>query len=122
MHKMWGKTVTKYRSKRTEIDGISFASKKEAGMYCQLKLLERAGDVSELKTQVPYVLQGGFTRSDGVKVRPIKYYADFTFYDHRMARFRVVDCKGYRTAVYELKRKMFDYIMREEGIWLEETL
>ena len=122
MYKMWGKTVTKYRAKRTEIDGISFASKKEAKMYSELKLLESVGDISDLKMQVPYVLQEGFVRSDGSKIRPIKYYADFTFYDHRKARFRVVDCKGYRTALYELKRKMFDYIMREEGIWLEETL
>lgn len=122
MHRMWGIPVTKYRAKRTEVDGIVFASKKEAAMYAELKLLQQAGDISDLKLQVEFVLQEGFTRSDGKKIRPIKYFADFSFYDRRRACFRVLDCKGIRTQVYEIKRKMFDYTMREKGIILEETI
>lgn len=119
---MWPQSGTKYRAKRTEVDGIVFASKKEAGMYSQLKLLERVGDIKDLKIQVPFVLQEGYLRSDNKKIRPITYVADFTFYDCRKGRFRVLDCKGYRTSMYELKRKMFDYTMREKGIILEEVV
>ena len=38
----------KYRSKRTVIDGITFDSKKEANRYCELKLLEKSGEIKIL--------------------------------------------------------------------------
>jgi hypothetical protein len=33
--------------------------------------------------------------------------ADFTFYDEREKRDRVVDVKGFRTEVFKLKAKLF---------------
>jgi len=36
--------MSKYHSRKTEIDGIVFDSKKEANRYCELKLMERAGE------------------------------------------------------------------------------
>ena len=41
----------KYRSKRTVIDGITFDSKKEANRYCELKLLEKSGEIKNLDLQ-----------------------------------------------------------------------
>ncbi|TGR16203.1 DUF1064 domain-containing protein, partial [Mesorhizobium sp. M1C.F.Ca.ET.196.01.1.1] len=46
----------KYRNVPTTIDGIRFASKREALRYCDLKLLERAGEISGLKLQPRYPL------------------------------------------------------------------
>ena len=50
------KKKSKYKNKTTIIDGISFDSAKESNRYCELKLLERAGEIINLKRQVPYLL------------------------------------------------------------------
>jgi dsDNA-binding SOS-regulon protein len=41
----------KYLNKKTEIDGITFASKKEAKRYSELKLLEKAKKIEDLQLQ-----------------------------------------------------------------------
>ena len=46
----------KYRSKRTVVDGITFDSKKEANRYCELKLLEKSGEIKNLELQKKYIL------------------------------------------------------------------
>ena len=47
----------KYRNKRTEVNGIVFASKKEATRYCELKTLERCGAIRDLDCQVRLPLE-----------------------------------------------------------------
>lgn len=42
----------KYRNKKVEVDGVLFDSKKEAGRWSELRLLERAGQLSNLSRQV----------------------------------------------------------------------
>jgi hypothetical protein len=42
----------------TKIDGYNFASKLEAAVYCQLKLLERAGEISDIRCQHKLHLTG----------------------------------------------------------------
>lgn len=39
----------KYHNRKTVIDGITFDSAKEARRYMELKLLERAGEISNLQ-------------------------------------------------------------------------
>lgn len=46
----------KYHSKKVEVGGIIFDSKKEAKRYSELLLLEKAGAISELQRQVKYIL------------------------------------------------------------------
>ena len=48
--------MTKYHAIKTVYDGITFDSRKEARRYAALKLLERAGEISDLRTQVKYEL------------------------------------------------------------------
>ena len=84
--------------------------------------MEKTGKIKDLKFQVEFTLQEGFTGLDGNKVRPIKYIADFTFNDLENNRFRVFDTKGYHNEVYAIKRKMFDYHMKDKGIMLEENI
>ena len=48
--------MNKYRNKKCVLDGIEFDSKKEMRRYSELKLLERAGEISDLKIQVPFLL------------------------------------------------------------------
>lgn len=48
--------ANKYGAKPCEVDGIKFASKAEAKRYGELKLLERAGQIRDLKVHVEYPL------------------------------------------------------------------
>lgn len=83
----------KYRSKKVKVDGISFHSKKEATRYKELKQLERAGEISDLRLQVKYVL----IPAQGTIVE---------------------DTKGFRTKEYIIKRKLMLYI---HGIRIREV-
>lgn len=49
-------SYNKYLNKFTEVDGIKFSSKKEAKRYSELKIMENAGIISDLKLQVKFVL------------------------------------------------------------------
>ena len=98
----------KYHSKKTAIDGITFDSKKEANRYCELKLLEKAGKIKDLKLQHKFELQPLFKKS-GKTYRPIYYIADFTYFDLERMRNVVEDVKGFKTKEYMLKKKMFEY-------------
>lgn len=48
------KKKLKYNNVRTEVDGIWFSSQKEAGRYCELKFLEKAGQIANLQLQVRF--------------------------------------------------------------------
>lgn len=112
----------KYFAHKTKVDGITFDSHKESFVYQQLLLMQKAKKISKLLLQPEFVLQQPYTNSAGIKIKAIKYRADFSFYDHEEKCFRVVDVKGFKTAVYKLKKKMFDYIMRDSGLYLEESI
>jgi len=75
-----------------------------------LKLLQRAGEIKDLKLQAPFILQEGFIDYTGKTQRPIKYIADFMYLEtKRPDMFTVEDCKGHRTKEYLNKRKLFLY-------------
>ena len=69
-------TYKKYRNKETTIDNHTFASMGEANRYCELKLLEKAGLISDLQLQPKFELQPKF-KKDGKTIRAINYIADF---------------------------------------------
>ena len=46
--------MSKYKNKKTEVDGIVFDSGKEASYYRFLKEQEEAGEISNLRMQVSY--------------------------------------------------------------------
>ena len=100
-----GGKPSKYRSKKVEVDGITFDSQKEANRYQELLLEKRAGLVLDIELQPSFELQEGY-RDAGKWVRPIVYIADFrvTYADGRVV---VIDTKGFRTKEYRLKKKLF---------------
>lgn len=89
--------MNKYRSIPTVVDNIKFASKREAARYSELKLLERAGVIKDLKLQVPFVFS-----YDEVKI--CTYISDFTYIEGN--RQIVEDVKGTPTPVYLIKKKL----------------
>ncbi|MDR3243256.1 MAG: DUF1064 domain-containing protein [Elusimicrobiota bacterium] len=98
------KKIHKYHAQKTEIDGITFASKKEARRYAELKLLEQAGKIKDLQLQPRFCLQDGFVYQ-GKKIRQIEYVADFQYLIGDV--WIVEDCKGMRTEIYKIKKKIF---------------
>lgn len=109
---------SKYGNKRIVMDGEHFDSMKEAARYQELKLLERAGEIRELKRQVPFVLIP-VQKDDKGKVieRELKYIADFTYIEKGKLVRTVEDVKGLRTEVYKIKRKLMLY---RNGIRIKE--
>lgn len=125
----------KYKNKKVVIDGITFDSKKEAGRYKELKTLERAGIIHDLKRQVKYVLiPAQYERTSSIYVkgnnkgklkkgrlieRECAYYADFVYLQN--GNVIVEDVKGYRNGqaynLFVIKRKLMLYV---HGIAVKE--
>lgn len=114
--KKWEKpTTNKYKNKKVVIDNILFDSKKEASYYTYLKLLEKAGKITDLELQKKFVLQPSF-KLNGKTYRGVTYIADFVYKEN--GQVHVIDTKGYRTEVYKIKKKLF---MKKYGIEIEEV-
>lgn len=100
---------SKYYNRRIVIDGIVFDSVREANRYRELKLLERAGEVHDLKMQEKYRLIPAQYRDGKCVERECAYYADFDYIDSH-GKHIVEDTKGIRTKDYIIKRKLMLYI------------
>jgi hypothetical protein len=109
-------STIKYHNKKTEIDGVVFDSRKEALRWHELKLMEKAGLISDLRRQVPFSLIPNLKDDSGKVIeRAVKYIADFCYIQNGEAV--VEDVKGIRSKDYILKRKMMLYF---HGIRVKE--
>lgn len=109
-------TKSKYHSRKQTIDGHVFASKKEAARYAELKLLERAGIISDLELQKRFELIPS-QRIDGKVVeRPCYYVCDFAYCEG--GKQVIEDAKGMKTEVYKIKKKLMLY---KYGITIKEV-
>ena len=97
------KKKSKYNNVITEYEGIKFRSKKEKERYCELQILEKAGCIKGLKLQVPFEVAPSVEWGD-VKLKAIRYYADFVCTDTVSGQKVIEDSKGKKTALYLLKR------------------
>jgi hypothetical protein len=92
---------SKYRNQKTECNGIQFDSRKEAGRYQELLMMQRAGQICHIEIQPRYdlVVNGsklGFYRADfryEVVATGVQVTED-------------VKSKATKTAVYCLKKKL----------------
>lgn len=104
------KNASKYKNRKVERNGVQYDSKKEAARGAVLELKQRAGEVSELKRQVKFVLQESFkihskkTKQGFETIKEIAYIADFTYF--MGGQFYIEDVKGYKTPEYKIKAKM----------------
>lgn len=105
---------SKYRAKPTVVDGIRFDSMKEARRYGELKLLERAGEISELELQPRFPLTVHFW-DDHERIG--EYRGDFRYYD-RNGEEIVEDVKGFKTPLYRWKKK---HVEAQYGIQIREV-
>jgi len=98
--------VNKYHNRSVVIDGLSFDSRAEAARWCELRLMERAGEISDLQVHPVYTLAEGFRNRSGQWRGPITYEADFAYVEG--GQQVVEDVKGVRTAAFQIKRKLFE--------------
>lgn len=123
----WNKG-SKYHSSKVSFQGQSFDSRREWRRFQELKLLEKSGEISELRTQVKYILipaqrepetigkRGGILKGKLIE-REVSYIADFQ-YKNKSGDLVVEDSKGFRTKEYIIKRKLMLYV---HGIRIKET-
>jgi len=107
------KKRAKYNNRRVQVDGIWFDSVKESKRWLVLKARQQAGEITDLRRQVPFPLHG----KAGDKIA--SYKADFTYLEGN--RYIVEDVKGgnaTKTDIYRLKRK---WMKAEYDIDIRET-
>nr|DAW21324.1 MAG TPA: Endonuclease [Caudoviricetes sp.] len=128
--------MKKFNNRETVVDGIAFDSSKEARRYWELKLMERAGRISDLQRQVTYILIPT-QRAEGTEVykrgpnkgqrkpgevleKECRYVADFVY--TRDGKTIVEDVKGYKQGgaykVFVIKRKL---MLERYGIQIQEV-
>ena len=93
--------MSKYKAVPTAIDGVIFASKKEAARYAELKMLLKIGLIKDLQLQPRFPLV-----VNGIKV--CEYRGDFRYMTKDEADV-IEDVKSVatKTVVYRLKSKLF---------------
>lgn len=93
--------MSKYKAIRTEVDGIMFASKKEAMRFKELKFLLQEERISDLVLQPKFPIE-----VCGKKI--CTYIADFMYNED--GKQVIEDVKGVKTSVYRIKKKLTEAI------------
>lgn len=131
----FGAGNNKYNAHKTEVDGKSFDSHKEAARYVQLTMLEKAGEIKDLRLQVKYILIPAQREPDTIGARggvkkgklieqELSYIADFVYTETETGQMVVEDVKGYKQSdaaayrVFTIKRKLMLYL---KGIRIKEV-
>lgn len=109
--------MSKYNAQKTTVDGITYDSRKEAQRAQELRLMLKAGIISNLREQVPYELIPAQKNEYGKVIeRAVIYKADFVYDEN--GKTVVEDVKGVRTKEFVIKRKLMLY---EYGIRISEV-
>lgn len=121
------RSKSKYGNYKIQRDGLTFDSVKEFKRFCELSLLERAGEIQDLRRQVEYELipaqyeeipTGEIYKRGDRKGQPkmervciekkCSYVADFVYTEN--GETVVEDTKGFKTKDYIIKRKLMVWI------------
>lgn len=123
--------MSKYHARKVTRNGRTFDSAKEARRFGELSLLQRAGEISDLRCQVKYILipaqrepdtvgKRGGTIKGKMLERECAYIADFVYKQNGVEI--VEDVKGYRDstayALFTIKRKLMLWV---HGIKIKEV-
>lgn len=113
--------TNKYQAQKCEFNGEKFDSRKELAHYLELRLLERSGEITDLRRQVKFELIPAQKDEKGKCLeRAVTYIADFVYKDKQGITV-VEDVKGYKEggaySVFTIKRKLMLYF---HGIRIKE--
>lgn len=107
----------KYHNRKATYDGEQFDSLTELSRWKELLLIQRAGEIKDLRRQVPYELIPTQKINGKVTEKSCKYIADFVYTD-KSGKTIVEDVKGVKTAEYIIKRKL---MLKVHGVEIFET-
>ena len=107
------KPRSKYGARRLRIDGITFDSKLEADRYQQLKLLERAGEITGLEYHKKFVIIPKSKHGNDVY-----YEADFFYFENGKPIIEDTKSEATVTAVYKIKKRL---LAETQGITIKEV-
>jgi Protein of unknown function (DUF1064) len=93
-------------------DGVVYASKRERNRFESLRMMESAGLITELRTQVKYEL---VPKQEGE--RAVTYTIDFQYRDQQ-GKMHYEDAKGAITQQYIIRRKLMLWF---HGIRIEQV-
>jgi adenine specific DNA methylase Mod len=107
---------SKYGSKKCIFQGEVFDSKHELNRYQELRLMEEAGIIKDLKRQVKFeLLPAQYSKTRKTKKgkprcieKSVSYIADFVYMMH--GERIVEDAKGFKTPEYRLKKKLLLWV------------
>jgi hypothetical protein len=100
------RSKNKYRARKITIDGITFDSAAEARRWSQLRLMQRAGEITCLRRQVAYVLAPAVRYAQAKRGTPaLRYIADFQ-YETKTGETITEDVKGVLTEGFGIKRHL----------------
>lgn len=102
---------SKFRNKGKRVDGVWFASGREYKRWCELKLMERNGDIRDFQFQKVFKIE-----VNGVWIT--SYRADSVYFDVKKNQVVVEDSKGFKTKDYEMKARLMKAVF---GIEILET-
>lgn len=121
MAKQWyQKKGSKYHNEPVTVDGIRYDSKNEMRRFNFLKLMEKAGEISNLRYHVKFELIPAITKEEVVHlktkdkvvtkvVQSARYYeADFVYLNKKGEEI-VEDFKGQETDLFKFKAALFFY-------------
>ena len=108
---------SKYHNRKVTVDGITFDSVKEMARWQELRLMERAGEITGL------VRQQRIEVVPKTKLHKARYYlADFVYFDKKQGKTIYEDVKGYKKGVaYQLFTLKRDILYWRHGIEIKET-
>ncbi|MGR9130795.1 DUF1064 domain-containing protein [Rhizobium leguminosarum] len=103
----------KYGNRKVMIDGILFDSVKEGKRWQELRLLEKAGEISHLERQPKFYLYGKdgpvLIRSKGYpNGRRAAWFGDFAYFCSRRNKRICEDVKVLRTPIFILKKAVVE--------------
>lgn len=97
--------MNKYHARTVRLDGYTFQSEAEARRYGELRLLEQAGQIHDLRVHPRFEL---LPRDKGLGLRAVHYTADFQYTEG--GRVIVEDVKGGSATItdeFKLRRQLF---------------
>lgn len=110
--------ANKHGNVKVEVDSIIFDSKREAGHYLRLKMLERVGAITDLKLQPVFVLAPAVVLN-GRKKSELRYRADFSYIEK--GQYVIVDAKSphlRKHPVYRAKKHLLATVL---GLYVLEV-
>ena len=109
----------KYNAEEVQLGEVHFASKAEACRYTELTLLEKAGEICDLRVHPRFTLLPAVKLPNGKKLRGVRYTADFEYREGD--KLVVEDVKGVLTRDFGLRINLFCRIYPEIELRIQRS-